>query len=81
MGYVWNDFGVLADVCENDKYFFVINSDSQARKISKRSYEQSAIDVAQTAKSMIGCKVKLRTSQNTREWPPEVWFSAIEPVN
>lgn len=78
---VWNKFGVLAGVCENDDYFFVVNTEAQARKIAKGPYKQSAVDVAQTAKSMIGYKVRLRTSQNTAKWSPEVWFSAIELDN
>ncbi|WP_323897701.1 hypothetical protein [Aeromonas allosaccharophila] len=81
MSYIWNDFGVLAGVCENEDSFFVVNTEAQARKISKYAFKESAVDVAQTAKSMIGCKVRLRTSQNTVKWSPEVWFSGIEKVN
>lgn len=81
MGYVWHDFGVLAGVCENDDCFFVVNTEAQARKISKYAFKQNADAVAADAKKLIGRRVKLRTSQNTVKWSPEVWFSGIEQVN
>lgn len=78
MGYLWNDFGVLIDVVEDEKIVTVINSESQIRKMAVYRYHGSARNVAHKARKLIGYYVTLRTSQNTDKWSPDVWFSDIE---
>lgn len=78
MSYVWNDFGILLDVAEGGKYLVITNADYQTRLMAKHAYKDAAVNVAMIAKGMLNQRVRLRTSQNTDKWSPEIWFSAIE---
>ena len=80
MGYVWNDFGVLLDVAEGERYLIVTNTNYQSRLMAKHAYKDAAVNMAIIAKGMINQRVRLRTSQNTDKWSPDIWFSAIEVI-
>ena len=74
---VWNYFGVLEAVSEDDKYVYVNSDDGQSRKISKAKYKIAADNVKRKAESLVGLEVEVRTSQKTKNWNSDVWFSAI----
>ncbi|RLQ18786.1 hypothetical protein AYK60_01555 [Vibrio sp. SBT000027] len=78
MGYVWNNFGILKDVAVGENYLIVTNSEHQYRKMAMHTYKGTCVDVERKAKQLIGKSVRVRTSQNTDKWPPEIWFSDIE---
>ena len=42
------------------------------------AYKESADNVYNNAMMLIDAEVTLRTSQNTKQWPPEIWFSDIQ---
>ncbi|MPW37298.1 hypothetical protein [Vibrio sp. B1Z05] len=80
MGYIWTNFGMISDVAQGEKFIIVTNSQHQFRKMAIYTYKENAVEVHRKAKLLIGKQVKLRTSQNTDKWPPEIWFSDIEEV-
>lgn len=81
MSYQWNKFGKLEDVALGEKYVILINENNKYKKMARYTYKESAVEVYQKAKKLIGVEITLRTSQNTAKWPPEIWFSEIEKVD
>ncbi|RAZ62653.1 hypothetical protein [Enterobacter cloacae] len=81
MSYQWNKFGKLEDVALGEKYVILMNGDNKYKKMARYTYKERALEVYQKAKKLIGIEVTLRTSQNTAEWPPEIWFSEIKKTD
>ncbi|MGB1262995.1 MAG: hypothetical protein ACPG52_08815 [Cognaticolwellia sp.] len=81
MSYQWNKFGKLEDVALGEKYVILMSEDNKYKKMARYTYKDSAMEVYQKAKNLIGIEVTLRTSQNTAEWPPEIWFSEIKKTD
>lgn len=77
MGYVRNDFGTLSNVKKDSSFVWIINSVGDIRKMSRSKYKESAEEVYSKAQTLIGKKVRIRTSQNTAEWNESEWFSDI----
>ena len=77
MGFVFNDFGLLADVSEDFGFIWITNFEGEKRKMSKSKYKESAIVVLNKAKSLLGKEVRIQTSQNTNIWNSNEWFSDI----
>ena len=75
---VWNYFGVLADVSETSTMPIIRSDDGQERKMSKRKYKLAAENVKQKALSLVGLEVEVRTSQATKTWNENTWFSSIK---
>ena len=79
MGFVWNDFGVLAKHDEDDECLYAVNTDGDRKQMSKKSYR----DWDKIRAKLIefeGKKCSLRTSQNTNDWDKEIWFSDVKVV-
>ena len=77
MGYVNNDFGTLADVRLQGSLVIIENSDGETRKMSRDKYKESADEVYNKARHLVGKEVRIRTSQNTNNWNEREWFSDI----
>ena len=77
MGYVNNDFGILAEVLISGSFLVIRNTDGKTRKMSRSKYKESADEVESKAKGLIGKAVGIRTSQNTGDWSESEWFSDI----
>ena len=75
---VWNSFGILKHVSNDNRMIRVQNEDGDIRMMSVRKYAQSARNVEAKARTMIGEEVKVRTSQATDNWDANKWFSGIE---
>lgn len=78
MSYKWNEFGKLTDVALGKKYVILTNENNEYRKMAIYAYKESADNVYNKAMMLIDAEVTLRTSQNTNQWPPEIWFSDIQ---
>ena len=77
MTFVWNDFGTLKGTHMCDKYLYVKNEKGDVLRMSLKRYKESALSVHESAKSLVGKKVRVRTSQNTAKWDTCEWFSDI----
>jgi hypothetical protein len=77
MSYVRNDFGTLTNVTKENSFVVITNHKGAKLKMSLTKYQESAEDVYQKAKTLIGKEVGVRTSQNTNDWSTDVWFSDI----
>lgn len=77
MGYVRNDFGTLKSVTKENSFVIITNENSVKLKMSITQYKESAEEVYEKAKSLIGKEVVVRTSQNTNDWSTATWFSDV----
>ena len=75
---VWNYFGVLSDVAKHGDMVVVTSEDGMQRQMSVRKYKLSAESVFAKCKQLIGKEVEVRTSQATRNWNSDKWFSDIK---
>jgi hypothetical protein len=76
--FVWNDFGVLKSYREDEQNLFIINEHDKEMKISKKMYRSSIPLVKDKISVMTDKKIRVRTSQTTKEWCDSTWFSDIE---
>jgi len=76
MAFVWFNFGVLSSPEEDDAYLYAVNSQGNRRKLSKRAYPNHNILKSKMEK-LVGKPCILRTSQNTKNWSQDVWFSDV----
>lgn len=75
--YEWNHFQKLIRLYSDEQYIFIENENNQILKMSKGSYKESADMVFIKAYGLIGKNIYARTSQNTRKWPADIWFSEV----
>lgn len=75
--YEWNDFQILIRIYSDESYIYIENNKNKTLKMSKGSYKESADLVFIKAYKLIGQNVYARTSQNTKKWPADVWFSEV----
>ena len=75
---VWNYFGILKDATKNGNMVEITSNDGHVRMMSINKYKQSAQNVLDQAQELIGKEVEVRTSQSTRTWNENKWFSAIK---
>ena len=72
-----NNFGVLKYVTKDEKYVRIQNEDGEMRLMSRKKYRHNADAIEKKARALIGKKVSIRTSQNTKDWSTDKWFSDI----
>ena len=75
---VWNYFGILSDVAKHGDMVVITSEDGAQRQMSIRKYKLSAESVFAKCKSLIDKEVEVRTSQATRTWNTDKWFSDIK---
>lgn len=77
--FVWNEFGVLAYINppEDLKFLKVRNVEGKECKMSKERYRDSCQRIREKLEPLIGKRVDLRTSKNTRDWNEDIWFSDV----
>ena len=68
----------LIDVTEDQKMVY-IHTDKGIRQMSKGKYKNMAQQKLVKARGLIGTNIRIRTSQNTKRWDPNTWFSDVEP--
>ena len=78
MPYKWNGPFKLIDV-EEDQSMVYLLTDKGQRQMSKGKYLGTAQRILVKARSLIGTKINIRTSQNTAKWDPNTWFCDVEP--
>ncbi len=78
---VWNYFGILASVSDDGTVLVVKSDDGATRKMSRRKYKTSVDNVKEKADALVGIEVEVRTSQATKKWNDDVWFSSIREFN
>lgn len=76
--FVWNDFGRLKGVSNDDSMVYITNTEGKTLKMSKRKYKKSALIVQSKAENLVNHSVQVRTSQNTANWSSAEWFSDIK---
>jgi hypothetical protein len=77
MGYVRNDFGTLSNVKKDYSFVKITNTNGEVRKMSLKTYKDSAEEVYSKAQNLVGKEVSILTSQRTSDWSPSEWFSDI----
>lgn len=77
MGFAWNNFGILADSNEDDRYLYIYNQNGEWRKISKSKYSPAIPNLKAKIETLKGKPILFRTSQNTATWSTTEWFSDI----
>ena len=75
--FVWNKFGKLIDVRQHNNMLKITNDHGDVRQMSIKKYKQSAHNVEAKAKTLIGQDIEYRTSQNTKNYSTDVWFSDV----
>lgn len=78
---VWNYFGILAKVYQTGTMIVIESEDGQQRMMSRKKYRDSATRVYGKAQSLLGQEVEVRTSQSTKNWSEDKWFSDINIFN
>ena len=75
---VWNYFGELQSASKIGNMIKITSADGQERIMSIKKYGLSANKVLEKAEALIGKEVEVRTSQATKAWSSDKWFSDIK---
>ena len=75
---VWNYFGILAGVRQTAKVIIIESEDGKTLMMSRKKYRDSATRVYGKAQTLLGEEVEVRTSQSTKDWSEDKWFSEIK---
>lgn len=76
MQFTWTPFGVMSPPVEDEFFIYAVNADGSVRKLSKKKYPNYEV-VRQKCELLVGHRSIVRTSQNSKKWKEDVWFSDV----
>jgi hypothetical protein len=78
--YTWSKELIFDRASYDDRYITLHFKDtSNEPRIARKAYSETAVRVEKQLRTVpSGSTIKYRTSQNTADWSPDSWFSAVE---